>query len=58
MSKISFNAVVIIDVGDMNFKAGPLDIRNLLEKKGIVTSKPADVYQPIILEFSIDTVRK
>lgn len=58
MSKISFNAVVIIDIGERNFKAGPIDVRNLLEQKGIVTTRPADSNQPLILEFEIDKVKK
>lgn len=58
MSKISFNAIVIIDIGEKNFKAGPLDVRNMLEQKGIVTTRPADWNQPLILEFELDKVKK
>ena len=58
MSKISFNAVVIIDIGEKNFKAGPIDVRNMLEKKGIVTTRPADSSSPLILEFEMDKVHK
>lgn len=56
--KISFNAVVIIDMGDKNFKPGKIDVRNILEQKGIVTSSPADLNQPLILEFEIDKIKK
>ena len=57
--KISFNAVIIVEFDDnINYHPGPKDIQNLLMKKGIMTSRPAQSGDPMILEFNLEKVKK